>query len=144
MLRNVVLVTICKNKYDNLPAYAVLLAEFLGTGGSILRDALMQFPEVVDVVGERPRRGNLLFIRGCLLETDARLSAQLFPHAQSDDGHAFAHPLGRKLRKVPSCVDAVCLEHFRIATAYAPDILDREFAEYLFNVLRAVHEATAI
>ena len=73
-------------------------------------------------------------------ETDARLSAQLFPHAQPDNGHAFAHPLGRKLCKVPGCIDAVCLEHLRIASAHAPDILDREFAKYLFNVLWTVHE----
>ena len=144
MLGDVVLVAVGQNEYDDLPAYAVLLTEFLGTSGSILGDALVQFPEVVDVVGECPRRGDLLFIYRSLLEPDARLAAQLFPHSKADNRHAFAHPLGRKLRKVPGCVDAVCLEHLRIASAHTPNILNRIPAQHLFNILRAVHEATAI
>ena len=79
MLRNVVLVAICKNEYDDLPAYTVLLAEFLCTSYNILGDTLVQLPEVVDVVGECPRRGDLLLVRRSLLEPDTRLAAQLVP-----------------------------------------------------------------
>ena len=96
------------------------------------------------LVREAARDGDLLFGRRGALEVDARLALKLFPCAQPRDPHAAAYPCLGTLHEVPCRTYAGCLQHAPVLAPDAPDILYREFAQYLFDVLRTVHQAGAL
>ena len=103
----------------------------------------MQLLVIARVAGEGARRGDLFLVDGHLFESDARLALQFPLHPETHDAHSSADPLLRQLREVPSRADVQRLKQGGPPAADAPDIADREFAEDLFDLLGAVHEAAA-
>ena len=128
----------------HLAADRVLGAQLLGAHrGELGHDALQLF-ERVYFAGKAARDGNLLLALGHLLEGDALDSPQLIPGAQPRDAHACADPLLRQLDELTGRDEPHAVEHPPVAAPDAPDIPQREAAQHLVDILRAVHVATSL
>ena len=128
----------------HLAAEALLAAQFLGGHRGERRHRGVYLLVLGQLVREAARDGDLLFGRRGALEVDARLALKLFPCAQPRDPHAAAYPCLGTLHEVPCRTYVGGLQHAPVLAPDAPDILYREFAQYLFDVLRTVHQAGAL
>ncbi len=100
-LRRTLLEAVGHDEYRDFAAEAVLPPQLLGACRGILRYALVQLVEGRGRPIERACRRDAFLGGMIVLEVDAGLCVQLFPHAKTDQAHVAANPLGRHLREIP-------------------------------------------
>ena len=93
---------------------------------------------------EAPCRSDLFLVGGYLFEAQARLPAQFLPEPDADHtSEVPVHPLLRHLRQVVGRGDTRREQFPFVPAADAPDVAHGKPPQYLFDILRTVHETAA-
>ena len=142
-LRHILPETIGIGEHHHFRRYRLLLAQLACHGRSEVGNLLLQLLHLIYLGRETARNAYRLLCLKSVFKFQARDASQFFPCSDTTNAKHHPHNAFRQLRKLICCIDTPCFQFRSSATPDTPNIFYRKLAQHLFNVLRAMHVATA-